>query len=196
MFSFISVSASCSFLKYLGTVQERDHRQKREFFYIQAPTVLKPGTWTNRRLIIRIRIYQPPPQALRFPQVEASDWWWTAARDHGKGTDRRRGSPLSPSRLPLRSHVHRERDVWVRGSRYTLQMLVEWLVLDYSLSVRYLDTKNVHIKVFILDSILKIVSNYSASSSEFVIAFVSWNAGKVPDFSTSDKGTKGRLTSR
>ena len=100
---------------------------------------------------------------------------------------RRQGrSPLSPSRLPLRAHFHRESDVWVRGSRYTLHMLVEWLVLDYSLSVRYLDTKNVHIKVFISDSILKIVSNYSASSSEFVIAFVSWNAGKVPDFFTSN----------
>ena len=33
MFSFISVSASCSFLKYLGTVQERYHKEKREFFY-------------------------------------------------------------------------------------------------------------------------------------------------------------------
>ena len=61
------------------------------------------------------------------------------------------GSPLSPSRLPLRVHFHRERDVWVRGTRYVLQMLVELLVLDYSLSVRYLDTKKVHIKVFILD---------------------------------------------
>ena len=149
MFSFISVSASCSFLKYLGTVQERDHREKREFFYIQAPTVLKPGTWTNRRLII---LYIYSSLLLRrfvFRKVEASDWWWTA-RDHGKDTDCR-GSPLSPSRLPLRANFHRERDVWVGGSRYTLQMLVEWLVLDYSLSVPYIDTKNVHIKVFILD---------------------------------------------
>ena len=32
-----------------------------------------------------------------------------------------------------------------------LQMLLESLVLDYSLSVPYLDTKNVQIKVFILD---------------------------------------------
>ena len=32
-----------------------------------------------------------------------------------------------------------------------LQMLLERLVLDYSLLVPYLDTKNVHIKVFILD---------------------------------------------
>ena len=35
--------------------------------------------------------------------------------------------------------------------RYTLQRLLEWLVLEYSLSVPYLDTKNVQIKVFILD---------------------------------------------
>ena len=32
-----------------------------------------------------------------------------------------------------------------------LQMLLESLVLDYSLSVPYLDTKNVQVKVFILD---------------------------------------------
>ena len=55
--------------------------------------------------------------------------------------------------------------------------------------------KNVHIKVFILD-IFKIGLHYSASSFEFVMVFVSWNAGKVPDFSTSAKGTKGRLTSK
>ena len=73
------------------------------------------------------------------------------------------------------------------------------LVLDYSLSVPYLDTKNVHIKVFILDMHFNldwIGSDYSASSSEFVIAFVSWNAGKVPNFSHLIEGTKGRLTSR
>ena len=71
----------------------------------------------------------------------------------------------------------------------------ELLVLDYSLSVPYLDTKNVHIKVFILD-IFKIGLPYSASSFEFVIVFVSWSAGKVPDFSTSAKGTKGRPSSK
>ena len=27
--------------------------------------------------------------------------------------------PLSPSRLPLRAHFHRERDVWVRASGYS-----------------------------------------------------------------------------
>ena len=73
--------------------------------------------------------------------------------------------------------------------------ILELLVLDYSLSVPYLDTKNVHIKVFILD-ILKIGLPYSASSFEFVIVFVSWSAGKVPDFSTSAKGTKGRPSSK
>ena len=77
------------------------------------------------------------------------------------------------------------------------QMLLEWLVLDYSLSVPYLDTKNVQINVFIWDILAgNLFYNYSASSSEFVIAFVSWNAGKVPNFSTSAKGTKGRLISR
>ena len=29
--------------------------------------------------------------------------------------------PLSPSRLPLRAHFHRERDVWVRGSRSSMR---------------------------------------------------------------------------
>ena len=50
----------------------------------------------------------------------ASDCWWTA-RDHGKGTDVRRSS-LSPSRLPLRAHFHRKRDVWVLGlsGNYTI----------------------------------------------------------------------------
>ena len=56
---------------------------------------------------------QPPPQALRFShgrgERETSDWWWTA-RDHGKGI-----RPMSPSRLPLRAHLHQKRDVWVRG---------------------------------------------------------------------------------
>ena len=71
-----------------------------------------PNTW----------IHQPPPQALRFlhgrGERETSDWWW-AARDHGKGTVGRR-SPLSPSRLSLRAHFHQKRDVWVRGSEYTM----------------------------------------------------------------------------
>ena len=48
---------------------------------------------------------QPHPQALRFShrrgERETRDWWWTAR--------------LSPSRLSLRAHFHRERDVWVRG---------------------------------------------------------------------------------
>ena len=33
MFSFISVSGSCRFLKYLGTVQETYQKEKRDFFY-------------------------------------------------------------------------------------------------------------------------------------------------------------------
>ena len=143
-----------------------------------------------------IQIYQPPPQALRF-SLGRGERLVMNCKGPWEGYRLQGGSPLSPSRLPLGAHFHRERDVWVPGSRYALHMLVEWLVLDYSLSVRYLDTKNVHIKVFILDMHF---GNrfwlFSASSSEFVIAFVSWNAGKVPDFSTSDKGTKGRLTSR
>ena len=55
----------------------------------------------------------------------ASDWWCTA-RDREKGTDCRRSTsrPLSPSRLPLRAHFHRERDVWVPGSPHPLPSAV------------------------------------------------------------------------
>ena len=93
MFSFISLSWSCSFLKYLGTVQERYHKAKREFFFIQAPTVLKSETWTNGRLIIRIRIYQPPRQALRFSQGRSE----RLVMNHRKGPwegYRRQGKPV------------------------------------------------------------------------------------------------------
>ena len=72
-----------------------------------------------------------------------------------------------------------------------LYPIPELLVLDYSLSAPYLDTKNVHIKVFISD-IFKIDLHHLASSFEFAkIVFVSWNAGKVPDSSTSAKARKG-----
>ena len=58
---------------------------------------------------------QPPPQALRFLQGRGErlvtnrkgPWVQTA----GEGPS----LPLSPSRLPLRAHFGRERDVWVRG---------------------------------------------------------------------------------
>ena len=58
-------------------------------------------------------VNQLPPQALRFSHCRGEretrvTWWWTA-RDDGKGRS------LSPSRLPLRSHFYRERDVWVRA---------------------------------------------------------------------------------
>ena len=67
MFSFISVSASCSFLKYLGTVQERDHREKREFFYPGTDS-FKTENMDKPSADYIIQIYQPPPQALRFSQ--------------------------------------------------------------------------------------------------------------------------------
>ena len=58
-------------------------------------------------------------------------------------------------------------------------MLVEWLVLDYLLSVAHLDKKMYTLlKVFISD-IVKIGSNYLASNFEFMLkAFVSWNTQK------------------
>ena len=63
---------------------------------------------------------QPPPQALRFShgrgEPETSDC------DEPQGTMGRvqtageaPSRPLSPSRLPLCTHFHQKRDVWVRG---------------------------------------------------------------------------------
>ena len=65
---------------------------------------------------------QPPPQALRFShrrgeretRVTGDEPQGTMGRVQTAGEAPSR--PLSPSRLPLRAHFHRERDVWVRGS--------------------------------------------------------------------------------
>ena len=115
-----------------------------------------------------------------------------------EGYRRQGGSPLSPSRLPLRAHFHREKGVWARGSRYMLQMLVEWLVLDYSLSVPYLDTKNVHIKVFILD--MHFGNRFWLFGIQFWIcySFCFLECRESPRFFHISViwGTKGRLTSR
>ena len=64
---------------------------------------------------------QPPPQALRFShgrgeretRVTGNELQGTIGRVQtaGEATSR----PLSPSRLPLRAHFHRKRDVRVRG---------------------------------------------------------------------------------
>ena len=145
--SYLSVDHAV-FLNILVPFRRDIVKRKENFFY--------PGTdsFKTRNMdepsADYIQIYQPPPQALRFSQGRG-ERLMNRRKGPWEGYRRQGGSPFSPSRLPLRAHVHRERDVSVRGSRYMLQMLVEWLVLDYSLSVRYLDTKNVHIKVFILD---------------------------------------------
>ena len=69
--------------------------------------------------------------------------------------------------------------------RYSLQILRDWL------SVPYLNTKTVHVKLSFLDN-LEIDFNLL---HPVLNAFVSWNAGKVPNFSTSARGTKWRLAS-
>ena len=66
---------------------------------------------------------QPPPQALRFLQSRGAtgdEPQGTIGRVQtaGKATSR----PLSPSRLPLRVHFHRERDIWVRGSYFPMKV--------------------------------------------------------------------------
>ena len=65
---------------------------------------------------------QPLPQALRFShrrgecetRVPGDEPQGTMGRVQTAGEAPSR--PLSPSRLPLRAHFHRERNVWVRGS--------------------------------------------------------------------------------
>ena len=150
MFSFISVSWSCSFLNILVPFRRDIITRKENFFY--------PGTdsFKIRNMDKRSADYtdtdiSASPSRASFSAGRGERLVMNRRTGPWEGYRRQGGSPLSPSRLPLRSHFHRKRDVWVRGSRYALHMLVEWLVLDYSLSVRYLDTKNVHIKVFILD---------------------------------------------
>ena len=51
MFQFISVSGSCYFFCILVPFR-RDIEERKDHCFIQAPKVLKPGTWTNCRLII------------------------------------------------------------------------------------------------------------------------------------------------
>ena len=47
----------------------------------------------------------------------ASDLWWTAWEGYRR--------PLSPSRLPLRGHFHRERDVLVRGRPSLISIILQ-----------------------------------------------------------------------
>ena len=57
---------------------------------------------------------QPPPQAEVSPrQVTGDEPQGTMGRVQTAGKAPSR--PLSPSRLPLRTHFHQKRDVWVRG---------------------------------------------------------------------------------
>ena len=69
---------------------------------------------------------QPPPQALRFShrrgeretRVTGDEPQGTMGRVQTAGEAPSR--PLSPSRLPLRAHFHRQRDFWVRGSTHDI----------------------------------------------------------------------------
>ena len=60
------------------------------------------------------RQLQPPPQALRFSH-RRGERETRVTGDEPQGTMGRVQTSLSPSRLPLRAHFLRERDVWVRG---------------------------------------------------------------------------------
>ena len=125
MFSFISVSASCSFLKYLGTVQERCHKEKRGFFFYLGTDSFKIRNMDKRSADYTDTDISASPSGASFPAGRGERLVMNRRTGPWEGYRRQGGSPLSPSRLPLRSHFHRKRDVWVRGSRYALHMLVE-----------------------------------------------------------------------
>ena len=95
MFSFISVSASCSFLKYLGTVQERYHREKREFFLYPGTDSFKTGNMAKPSADYIIQIYQPPPQAFRFSEGRGERLMMNRRKGPWEGY--RRQGKLSPS---------------------------------------------------------------------------------------------------
>ena len=61
-------------------------------------------------MIAAMREEQPPSQALRLSQGRG-ERLVTSRKRPWEGYRR-----LSPSRLPLRAHFHRKREVWVRGS--------------------------------------------------------------------------------
>ena len=75
-----------------------------------------------RRFGLKTGIYQPPPQTLRFSHGRG-ERETRVTGDEPQGTLGRVQTFFS-SRLPLRVHFHRKRDVWVRGREYTLLILV------------------------------------------------------------------------
>ena len=80
-----------------------------------------------------------PPQALRFlhgrgereTRMTGDEPQGTMGRVQTAGEALRRSAsrPLSPSRLPLRVHFHRKRDVWVRGRGRVHTPLLQLLTL-------------------------------------------------------------------
>ena len=94
MFSFISVSWSCSFLNILVPFRRDIITRKENFFY--------PGTdsFKIRNMDKRSADYtdtdisaSPSRASFSAGRGERRWRWWTAARDHGKGTDGR-GKPV------------------------------------------------------------------------------------------------------
>ena len=67
MFSFISVSASCSFLKYLGTVQERCHKEKRGFFFYLGTDSFKIRNMDKRSADYTDTDISASPSGASFP---------------------------------------------------------------------------------------------------------------------------------
>ena len=102
----------------------RDIIKRKENFLYPGTDSFKTGNMDKPSADYIIQIQQSPPQVLRFSQgrgerlVMNCKGPWEMYRRQG-------GSPCSPSRPPLRAHVHREGGVWVRGSIYLLHMLVE-----------------------------------------------------------------------
>ena len=63
----------------------------------------------NNSLLLRRFVF-------RMAEESAKREWLVMNRKGPWEGYRRQSRPLSPSRLPLRVHFHRKRDVWVRGS--------------------------------------------------------------------------------
>ena len=109
--------------------QVKQHTQKSmpsltikiKIYLLEAPRrKWNPSKYENFER--NITLSRPPPQVLRFSQSRGERLLMNR-KGPWEGTDGRR-SPLPPSRLPLRAHFHRERDVWVRSRRYVTLYVV------------------------------------------------------------------------
>ena len=103
----------------------RDIIKRKDFFFYPGTDSFKPRNMDKRSADYTDTDMSASPSGASFSAGRAKRLVMNRRTGPWEGYRRQGGSPLSPSRLPLRAHFHRESDVWVRGSRYTLHMLVE-----------------------------------------------------------------------